>query len=247
MSLLAAIAPILSRQVAEATAPAGGITYVGGGQAGGDSNTTTTLALSGPAVLADDFGLMSVISDAAGGTDVYADFTTPADWQLHPSFPISNTGGRDRKIWLYWRRFALAGTAAPSLVVNNGQSRARGASMMVFRGVDTVNAFDVDPAHAFGNNDDTPSSPAVNPVSNGVALASFCGFVAGAARTVDWTDAEPDGFELAYASSSDRAWLAGAYDIVDNVAGDTGIHTWAPGGMDPADESGLITVALRAA
>lgn len=243
MSLLLARA-VLGQQ---APASAGGITFVGSDQAGDDSDNTSTLSMSGFSVLTNDFGLLFYYSDGAGSSGVYAEVDTPSGWNLHPSFPQANTGGRDRKIWLFWQRFSSGGTAAPSLAVNNAQSRARGANMQVFRGVSTSTAFDVTPEYAFGSNDDTPSSPAVNPVTDGVALASFVGFNAGAARTVDWTDAEPAGFEIASASSSDRVWTAGAYDIVDNVSGDTGIHTWAPGGMDPADESGMVTVALRPA
>lgn len=220
------------------------ITYVGGDSAGGDSSTTTTLSLTLPTVSDDDFALLWYYSDGAGNTGIYAEVTTPTGWTLDST--QSNTGGRDRQTSLFWRRL-VSSDSSVDLVNSNGASRARGAILMVFRGVDATTGLDVSPQYSFGQNDTTPSSPSITPVSANGAIVSFIGFNAGASRSVTWTGTQPSGYTLGPDSSSDRAWAAGAYLLDDGAADATGALTWSPSGINSVDENGCSTVSLRAA
>lgn len=225
---------------------AAGITLVGSVAVGLDSSSlhTDDITLTLPGGVADDdFGVIFYFSDQGATAGVYSEITTPSGWTLQERF--TNTTGRDKMVNL-WTRKLLAADGNPVLSVSNSESKARFGLLMVFRGVDTVTPLDVTPLFSGGQNDTTPSSPELTTVTNNCCIVSFMGINCGANRTITaW--GEPAGTTLGPNVVVDRAYGAGSYDLDQGTAGATGVLTWAPTGIDAADDNADCTVALRAA
>lgn len=220
-----------------------GITYVGGDSDEKDQNDSGLLTMTLPVLANNDFGLMWVNSDGAGNTGIYSEAVV-AGWTLQDT--VEATSGRDRKAFLFYKWF-VPGDSEGTVTIDADPAvyRGRGCSMMVFRGVNTGQAFDVTPVLGQGQNDDTPSTESITPTSDNCCIVSFMGMNAGVSRTVTWTP--PLGHELGPTYNSNRTWGAGGYLLDQGTAAPTGNLDWTPTGAAATDEHCDAIIALRRA
>lgn len=230
-------------QVARTPPASAGITYLGGDAEYIASPTATAITLTLPSFATNDFAIIFYFSDDSTATDTYSDITTPSGWTQ--SFtPVSDTGGRDRKIYA-WHRKLVGGDSNPSLAVSNATYRNRAATLAVFRGVDTTTPFDATPTTSFGQNNATPNAQAITTVTDNACVAIFMGV--GSSTITTWAGGAPSGYTLGEWASGNFASAAAAYLLNAGTAGVKSPGSWTPTGADGTDEHADCTFALRAA
>ncbi len=140
------------------------ITYIGGDSGDtGSSNNTDDLALTLPAHQAND---VAIVFAGSAGTNPAADLTINAEYT--EQVEIDDTSGVQRQANLFYRVLTSGSDTDPT-ISKGGTSRCAGC-VMVFRGVDTSNIFDVtvttDLPVTYGN----PPNPAITPTTDNGGL-----------------------------------------------------------------------------
>jgi len=144
------------------------ITFVGSdsGEDSGGANITLTL----PTHEDEDFGLIYARADEAGTVSVLA-VTSASGWT--ELFSENPTSGRDRVEYMFYKVFTSDSETDP--VMTNSTTEEWSASVHVFRNVDPTTPFDTTYQFDSGQNDTTPTNPAITTVSDNAAIVLFQG------------------------------------------------------------------------
>lgn len=209
------------------------ITFVGSAE--NWNGGATSIALTLPAHQADDVAYLLVAQDGSLTT-----FTPPSGWAT--IIDKTYTAGRDQSIAIYRRVFTSASETNPT--VTSDQTQEIGASVHIFRGVDTTTPEDgVTPTESAGE-DNASTSPTA-----GITTATANAALLLLGVWSEWkitAFGAPSGFTLGENGPGDtHAQLAVAYDLDAGAAGAKTPGNWANTATDELAEYRIHTLSLR--
>jgi hypothetical protein len=219
----------------------GGAAFVG--SASGFSNTSgqpATIDMSGLSIQADDFAVVF-----SGSVDTTATIGITSGWT--ELITIIGNDTRDGRVAVGYK--VLDGTETSVSIGPNNNGNGISAIVMVFRGIDTSNPFDVTETTSTNFNTNNGVTPAITPTNDAVIVCVEGASSEANSGSVTVVNNGLDAvFYQGVNTGTFASFAAGGYVLLQSGGAAFGATTFTASGVNTAiarQSVGLVTMALR--